>query len=298
MLFISYSSSDKDLAADLQRRLQGRGFTCDQEFLDGDQRSGMSLGGNWEAAIYDNLRRCQAVLVLCTPNWLQSRWCFAELALAKVSGKQIIPILMENCDLTSLSEYQPVVIPQTSSSEREQAFDRLFADLEARGLGANDIFPWPNPELKDASGQIDPCPFPGLSAFDERYAAVYFGRERETATILEKLRQVRSRGEPRVLMIVGCSGSGKSSLLKAGVLPRLKLAAARRDWLVLPILRFRVQESNHAPFESLADGIVSLYPPRCDCPGGFVPDRKTLIAQLVATTASGLPETFWMPSAN
>ena len=61
------------------------------------------------------------------------------------------------------------------------------------------------------------CPFPGLLAFDERYAAVYFGRKPEIQTVLEQLNEMHRKGEPRLLMIVGGSGSGKSSLLKAGL---------------------------------------------------------------------------------
>ena len=87
-------------------------------------------------------------------------------------------------------------------------------------------------------GVVDDCPFPGLFAFDERNAAVYFGREPEIKSVLELLNEMRSKGEPRLLMIVGGSGSGKSSLLKAGVLPRLKQETADSDWLVLPTLRY------------------------------------------------------------
>jgi ABC-type phosphate/phosphonate transport system ATPase subunit len=46
---------------------------------------------------------------------------------------------------------------------------------------------------------------------------------------------MRDRGEPRLLMIVGGSGSGKSSLLRASVLPQFD---RNRDWLVLPTLRY------------------------------------------------------------
>jgi serine/threonine protein kinase/WD40 repeat protein len=56
-------------------------------------------------------------------------------------------------------------------------------------------------------------PYPGLSSFTERDAAVFFGREREVKTLWEKL---RSRN---LLAVIGPSGAGKTSFVRAGVLP-------------------------------------------------------------------------------
>ena len=70
MLFISHSTKDKDAALDLQVRLRDRGYACEQHFLDSDQRSGIKFGEKWEKVIYDNLRNCRALIVLCSPNWL------------------------------------------------------------------------------------------------------------------------------------------------------------------------------------------------------------------------------------
>src|ERR1019366_7875637 len=69
-----------------------------------------------------------------------------------------------------------------------------------------------------------PEPFPGLESFgdDDADAAIFFGREPEIAQCLEDLREMRANGDRRAYAIVGASGSGKSSLMKAGVLPRLR----------------------------------------------------------------------------
>lgn len=60
------------------------------------------------------------------------------------------------------------------------------------------------------------APYPGLAAFEEPRARLYFGREREIDEFVERL-----RGAP-CLPIVGPSGAGKSSFLHAGVIPRLR----------------------------------------------------------------------------
>jgi len=78
-------------------------------------------------------------------------------------------------------------------------------------------------------------PFPGLMAFEAEDAAVYFGRDQEIAALVERLTMGRTYGGPSLLVLLGDSGSGKSSLLRAGLLPRL--AHGGRQWLPLEPMR-------------------------------------------------------------
>jgi hypothetical protein len=59
-------------------------------------------------------------------------------------------------------------------------------------------------------------PFPGLRHFTEADAPIFFGRNTETKELLNKI------ASHRFVVVIGASGSGKSSLVAAGVLPRLK----------------------------------------------------------------------------
>jgi WD40 repeat protein len=63
------------------------------------------------------------------------------------------------------------------------------------------------------------CPYRGLEAFDEDHADLFFGREAEVAQALERLRTAR------FLAVLGASGSGKSSLIRAGIIPALRRGA-------------------------------------------------------------------------
>ncbi|MCP2267824.1 AAA ATPase domain-containing protein [Actinokineospora diospyrosa] len=74
---------------------------------------------------------------------------------------------------------------------------------------------------RSEAGQLDwgaDGPYPGLAAYTDRHASVFFGRERTLARLLAEL------GKPRTepLFVIGVSGVGKSSLLRAGLVPAIE----------------------------------------------------------------------------
>jgi WD40 repeat protein len=75
-------------------------------------------------------------------------------------------------------------------------------------------------------------PFPGLEAFTEQDSAVFFGRGAEIAELLDRLHPVVETQTNRLVAVVGPSGVGKSSLVQAGVVPRLR--QRRGGWIVVP----------------------------------------------------------------
>ena len=74
-------------------------------------------------------------------------------------------------------------------------------------------------------------PYRGLSAFEKEDADLFFGRSELT----EKLYRVVSRLP--LTVVLGPSGSGKSSLVKAGLIPHIEQLNASELWEVLPIVR-------------------------------------------------------------
>lgn len=214
-IFISHSSRDNDIAIELGRRL------ADQQhhsiFLDLDPDKGIQAGQSWEQTLYRKLRACSAVICLCTDNYLSSHWCFAEVALARMEGKHLIALQVEplsaDANLPSiLMERQIIDMRQNP----EAGYRRLW-----NGLREKDILG------KVGDWKPEQSPYLGLSAFQEEDAPVFFGREEETRAGIELL----SRGAPGLIMVMGGSGSGKSSMVRAGMVPRL-----RRDmqqWLVV-----------------------------------------------------------------
>ncbi len=75
------------------------------------------------------------------------------------------------------------------------------------------------PPLMSVSGKVD-SPYRGLSAFEEQDAPFFFGRGTAIADVLKRM-SLCAQGTG-LLVVSGVSGAGKSSLLRAGVLPQIR----------------------------------------------------------------------------
>jgi tetratricopeptide (TPR) repeat protein len=233
-IFISHSSRDPKIADDIKAALARLGY--EQIFLDFDKDSGIGAGSDWEKVLYRELQRCHALILVLTPNWLSSTWCRIELAQARALGKVILPVICAPLgDKYVLPEIQAVDLIDWKADGLARIEKRLQAITSelARGFAFDPRRP----------------PFPGINAFEAEDAAIYFGRDEEVRAVIERLDARRARGGARLLVIIGASGAGKSSLLKAGVLPQL--TRRKRDWIVLPMMR-----PEKAPMEALAKAVA------------------------------------------
>ncbi|MDH5741014.1 MAG: formylglycine-generating enzyme family protein, partial [Nitrospira sp.] len=88
-------------------------------------------------------------------------------------------------------------------------------------------------------------PYPGLIHFTAKYAPVFFGRDMEVREILDRMRTP----EGRFLLISGASGSGKSSLVDAGVLPKIEKSGIVGDRTYTCVRM--VPSKGHHPFDAL-----------------------------------------------
>jgi hypothetical protein len=216
-IFISHSSLDRPEAEELA------GWLGEQKlhsyFLDFDPERGLIAGRRWEDELYRNLRGSAAMLVALTPNWLASPWCFAEAAIARSEGKPVIFVELKPAQGTRVfSDTQYV----DATGDPTQAKRLLARSLKELGIAETNALAY------DATRS----PFPG-AAFREEDAAVFFGRDDEVRATIERLDSLRKPGRPKVVLLVGASGSGKSSLMRAGILSRLAQPARSDDWLTL-----------------------------------------------------------------
>ncbi len=124
----------------------------------------------------------------------------------------VIPLLLKDVQLpVRLSMLVP--LDMRDPEHWDSAIDRLWQMLHRPPPGA----------------AVQPiCPYPGMIAFDEEQSAHFFGREFEVEALVQKLRH------NHFAAVIGASGSGKSSLVFAGMLPVLRKSTlfGAGEWLM------------------------------------------------------------------
>ena len=84
-IFVSHSSRDAAVAAEVSAWLVSEGHRS--FFLDFDPEFGIPAGRSWEQELYQQLRACRAVIVLCSRASMASKWCFSEVTQAQFVGQ-------------------------------------------------------------------------------------------------------------------------------------------------------------------------------------------------------------------
>jgi predicted negative regulator of RcsB-dependent stress response len=248
-IFISHSSKDNFAAVALKDWLARVGW--DDVFLDLDPERGIAAGERWERALHEQANRCEAVVFLVSGQWLASPWCLKEYWLARTLNKKLFAVLIDPAksvaDLPAelkgtwqavdLAGGQDGVLLRAklpgSHEEGHAVFSqeglrRLKRGLDKAGLDPK-FFAWP-PENEPGR-----APYRGLDPLEAEDAGVFFGRDAPIIEATDRLRGLKAAAPPRLLVLLGASGAGKSSFLRAGLLPRL--ARDDRNFIALAPIR-------------------------------------------------------------
>ena len=175
---------------------------------------------------------------------LMHRMICGRHPLHPLDGSQLVVTAMLELPMPSMAEAAPSDVPR----ELIQIIDRcLLKTKEQRWQSASELLQALElflPGRRTQTLQIDESPYAGLSSFQETDAGKFFGRNREIAAMMT---QIRDRP---LMAVVGSSGVGKSSLVRAGLVPALKRSGELWESLVI--------RPGRAPLEALAGLIAPM----------------------------------------
>src|SRR6516165_2531944 len=205
-IFLSYNSEDHAVVEAIARKLRDEGL---EPFFD---RWYLAPGARWRPKLEDTLSSCKAVAIFVGPgemgSWQQREVDVALDLQSKNPNLPVIPVLLPGCEppLGLLRQLTRVDL-------RSEVLDRGIAILIKAACGEA-----PGPDLQRHFDFVRAsiCPYRGLLHFREEDAPFFFGRE----AAIEKLMDALQR-QPLVA-VVGASGRGKSSVVRAGLVPKLR----------------------------------------------------------------------------
>jgi DNA-binding SARP family transcriptional activator/ABC-type branched-subunit amino acid transport system ATPase component len=208
-------------------------------------------------------------------------WAFGVVLFEMLSGKQpftgetmttVLAAIMTQ-PTPDLNQYRSDIPPPLADliyrmllKEREQRIPSVrLVGAELEAIMAKRPMT-PTTPLAGPVGPPPACPYRGLLTFLEEDAPFFFGREMITATLVEAVQQ---RG---VVAVIGPSGSGKSSVVQAGLVAELRQGPG---WLIED---FRPGSD---PFQALAATLLPLLEPELSITAQLVEVRK-LVESLIA----------------
>lgn len=205
-VFLSYNTQDQQSVEIVARTLKQHGLDV---FLD---RWYLVPGLPWPQHLEEILRACKAAAIFLGPSGM-GRWQQREqyMALDRQAHEPTFPVI-------------PVLLPGTDPA---LGFLSLNTWIDLRH-GLDDVRSLnafaeavrgnaPGSDLQQIPATlVDVCPYRGLRFFREEDAPFFFGRESFIARLAAMLQK------HRFVAVVGASGSGKSSVVRAGLVPHLR----------------------------------------------------------------------------
>ena len=146
-----------------------------------------------------------------------------DIVLKHISEPPPAPYLL-NSDLSPTLQTVIARALEKSPIDRFQSAQEMLDALKPISAPAEDLVLLP---LEDLDLPFDDrCPYRGLLSFEEEHADFYFGRESLIGGLLDRMRADLDREtDVRFMAVLGASGSGKSSLVRAGLIPALRQGA-------------------------------------------------------------------------
>jgi transcriptional regulator with XRE-family HTH domain len=264
-LAAAYTDAESEFTTRLKAHLQARGVTVlSSRTL---RRQGAE---NSKKALQAAIRTAQIVLLIASPQASSSRHVQRVLQIAGIYRSPI-------CAIWIAGEYWQECVPKGNGEftatidVREQynnrVFEEIVATLDENWLASDDTAVPAPPTIESAEPLLEPRnPYKGLKAFHSEDRDDFFGRDTLIDHLVDTLSEALIADEKhvqnaRLLAVVGPSGSGKSSAVMAGLLPRLQAGGlpGSQQWFYLdpmlpgvhPLENLALTFARHLPDRSL-----------------------------------------------
>src|SRR6266516_4784870 len=256
-VFISASHADHAFVARLKTDLQKRGIIAWDENPYRTQNTREP-----EDPVRQAIRAVDVVLVVLSPTARSSRPIKEHLRIAGLYQRRLLFLWATGEESTpelpgEWSNTSEIELIDARDERYEQALEEIVVALNEDET--------PQRESVLPESMFAPRnPYKGLHAFKEDDAADFFGREALTQELVEQVKRLLATEHPerppaRLLTVLGPSGLGKSSVVMAGLLPRLRqgAVAGSEQWVYL-----RPMVPGTRALEALALTFTSCLPER------------------------------------
>jgi hypothetical protein len=205
VVFLSHNSADKSAVEELRRRL----MACEPPVVCWFDKDDLRAQGTWVQQIEEAIAACEAAAVFYGPPGPGrvhefERQLLIDRATLQPDTFRLIPILLPGASPSAVTGFTKLHnwVDFSNGLDSPAAFERLVAFLRGEA-----------PPTASADDELSPGlePYRGLERFDGEHAGAFFGRDREIRKLCRRL-----RSWPFVA-VIGGSGSGKSSLVRAGL---------------------------------------------------------------------------------
>jgi len=245
-VFLSHSGSDTRAASQLAETLRHNGLTV---WLDQDD---LEPGDLWIQRLEAAIQSSSAMIVYIGSLGVQ-HWVDREVRHGLVrstenpGGFHLIPVLGDGADPRLLPPFlqQHQYVDLRNRRRAPEGIRRLVERLRQ---------PWPEQAIS-REYWTSHSPFRRLQSFEPDDSWLFFGRDAEIDELLSGLAK-----EP-VLAVVGNSGSGKSSLIRAGLVPALRRGRLRSLGVPVESWRVAVVEPTETPFDYLIEALPEQLAP-------------------------------------
>lgn len=257
-VFLSYAHADGNLVMHLQADLYAHGIAV---WVD---REGIQPGTrDWEEAVRKAIRASSAVVFAASPEARASRNVKDELSIADMYQRRVYPLWIAGSQWMDAAPigWGSVQYLDGRGEYYVQAVEDLVATLSKSKVFTGTLPPSPPPISSPRN------PYKGLRAFLREDVRDFFGRSYLTGQLVEAVEGLLSPNPQvpvtnlRFLTVLGPSGSGKSSVVMAGLLPQLQqgILPQSQEWIYVepivpgqrPIEQLTVVLSEHFPARSL-----------------------------------------------